>query len=198
MLYGYNKQIRKEVISSPGRYNFLLLENMEKEIFLKIYGGQELALLITVLLTILTDQLSKFLIQRAMELGQSIPVIDNIFHITYILNPGAAFGILANRTVFFIIATVLVVLGVIIFYFRSGQKKGMLPVALGLLLGGAAGNLIDRLRYAKVVDFIDFRVWPVFNLADTAIVCGAGLLVLILWFSEKEKSRDRVDSDANG
>ncbi|WP_104371468.1 signal peptidase II [Desulfocucumis palustris] len=157
-----------------------------------------MALLITVLLTILTDQLSKFLIQRAMELGQSIPVIDNIFHITYILNPGAAFGILANRTVFFIIATVLVVLGVIIFYFRSGQKKGMLPVALGLLLGGAAGNLIDRLRYAKVVDFIDFRVWPVFNLADTAIVCGAGLLVLILWFSEKEKSRDRVDSDANG
>ncbi len=157
-----------------------------------------MTLFITILLTILIDQLSKSIIQRTMELGQSIPVINNIFHVTYILNPGAAFGMLANQTVFFIIATVAVALGVIIFYFRSGQKKGMLPIALGLLLGGALGNLIDRLRYAKVVDFIDFRVWPVFNLADTAIVTGAGLLILILWFSEREKSRDKVDSDANG
>lgn len=156
-----------------------------------------MTLLLTIIFTMIADQASKLVIQRTMELGQSIPVIKDIFHLTYILNPGAAFGLLANRTVFFVVTTLVVVIAVIIYYIRSGQRRGALPFALGLLLGGALGNLVDRLRYGKVVDFFDFRVWPVFNLADTAIVTGAGLLVLILWSFEKNKSQDRVDPDAN-
>jgi signal peptidase II len=153
-------------------------------------------LILTIIITMLADQFSKFIVQRTMELGQSVPIVSNLFHLTYILNPGAAFGLLANRTVFFVIVTVVMVIGTIIYYIRSGQKRGALPIALGLLLGGALGNLVDRIRYGKVVDFIDFRVWPVFNLADTAIVTGTGLLVLILWLMDKKQSQEKVDSDA--
>ncbi len=156
-----------------------------------------MTLIFTIIITMFADQLSKFIVQRTMELGQSVPVVQNVFHLTYILNPGAAFGLLANRTVFFVMTTLVVVIVVIIYYIKSGQKRGAQPVALGLLLGGALGNLVDRIRYGKVVDFFDFRVWPVFNLADTAIVTGAGLLVLILWSYEKKKSEDKVDPDAN-
>ncbi|MCL6612334.1 MAG: signal peptidase II [Peptococcaceae bacterium] len=132
----------------------------------------------------LLDQASKYLITAKMSLGQSIPVIDNIFHITYIHNPGAAFGLLADRTSFFIAVGLLVVAGVVIFYWKRGARDGVWPVALGLIAGGSLGNLVDRVRFGEVVDFIDFRIWPVFNLADSAIVIGAGLLIMVLWRTE--------------
>lgn len=142
----------------------------------------------TTMFTLVLDQLSKFIVLQNMEQGQSIPIINQIFHLTYIQNPGAAFGLLAYRTTFFIFTTLAVVLGIIILYRRLGEKKGMLPLGMGLVVGGALGNLIDRLRYGKVVDFFDFRIWPVFNIADTAIVVGAGLLVLAMWNYEQKKS----------
>lgn len=144
-----------------------------------------------IIFTMLLDQLSKLIVLRTMEQGQSIPIINNIFHLTYIQNPGAAFGLLAYRTAFFIVTTLAIVLGIIIFYRRLGKKRGIFPVAMGLVVGGALGNLIDRLRYGKVVDFFDFRVWPVFNIADTAIVVGAGLLVLAMWNYEQKKGREQ-------
>lgn len=138
------------------------------------------------LLAFLLDQASKILIMDTMIRGQSIPVIENIFHITYIHNPGAAFGLLANRTAFFIVVSLLAIAGAIIFYRKLGVRRGITPVALGLIVGGALGNLADRIRFGEVVDFLDFRIWPVFNLADSAIVVGAGLLAIILWKMESK------------
>ncbi len=126
------------------------------------------------------DQVTKMLIMATMFLGQSIPVIENIFHITYIHNPGAAFGLLAHRTSFFIAVSLLSVAGAVIYHWKSGVRRGMLPGSLGLITGGALGNLVDRIRFGEVVDFFDFRIWPIFNVADTAIVLGAVLLALIL------------------
>lgn len=140
-----------------------------------------------IILVLALDQGLKFVVQRTMELNQSIPVINNFFHLTYVLNPGAAFGILANRTVFFILAT-LIVIGFIAYYYRQvPEEKLWLRLALLLLLGGALGNLIDRVRTGYVVDFLDFRIWPVFNIADISISIGVGLLLLDLFFAPDQK-----------
>lgn len=136
------------------------------------------------LAALLIDQASKALIMKAMFLGQSVPIIDNILHLTYIQNPGAAFSLLAGRTPVFIAVSLIVVAAIIIYQIRGGAKRGLIPISLGLIAGGAAGNLLDRIRLGEVVDFIDFRVWPVFNLADSAIVVGAILLSVVLWRSE--------------
>lgn len=144
-------------------------------------------LLLTVsVITLILDQASKMLIMAGMTRGQSIPVIDGIFHITYIHNPGAAFGLLANRTSFFIVVSLLAIAGAVFFYRKQGVRRGLLPAALGMIVGGALGNLVDRVRYGEVIDFIDFIIWPVFNLADTAIVVGAGLLSILLWKADSK------------
>ncbi len=134
-------------------------------------------IILTAVFVLFFDLATKYIVQSRMELYQSIPVINNVFHITYILNPGAAFGMLANKTTFFIVVTAAVILAIICFYKRIVGEGVITQLALGLVAGGALGNLIDRIRYGKVVDFLDFRVWPVFNLADTAIVIGVGLLI---------------------
>lgn len=136
------------------------------------------------LAALLTDQASKALVMKNMFLGQSVPVIDSILHLTYIHNPGAAFSLLAGRTPVFVVISLIVVAAIIIYQIRGGVKKGLIPISLGLIAGGAAGNLLDRIRLGEVVDFIDFRIWPVFNLADSAIVAGAILLSVVLWRSE--------------
>jgi signal peptidase II len=136
-------------------------------------------LLIPVVLIVITiDQLSKFLVQNTMAQMQSIPIIPHIFHITYVQNPGAAFSLLADQTVLFIIITVFAVIFSLVFYQKISKEKIVLRFAVALLLGGAIGNLIDRIRIGQVIDFFDFRIWPVFNIADCAIVIGA---VLICW-----------------
>ncbi|MCL5935371.1 MAG: signal peptidase II [Firmicutes bacterium] len=137
------------------------------------------------LLTFLIDQASKIFIMKTIVQGQSFPVIANVFHITYIHNPGAAFGLMANRTSFFIAVSLLVIAGIIIFYKKSRARTGIMPAAMGLIAGGALGNLFDRIRFGEVIDFIDLRVWPVFNLADSAIVIGAGLFMIALWRAER-------------
>lgn len=124
------------------------------------------------------DQGIKWLVIRYMELGQSIPLIENVFHLTYVQNPGAAFGMLPYRTAFFIVVTVLVVGGIALYYRKIPPGRRWLKAGLTLQVGGALGNLADRVRFGRVVDYLDFRVWPVFNLADIAIVTGVGLLIL--------------------
>ncbi len=130
------------------------------------------------LLTVaLLDQISKAYIRSHLLVGASIPVIDNVFHITYILNPGAAFGIMAYRKGFFILVA-LVLVGVIgYFYPRIPRNCYLVKSGLGLMAGGAVGNVIDRIRTGYVVDFFDFRIWPVFNIADIAIVGGVACLL---------------------
>ena len=133
------------------------------------------------LIVFLLDQLTKVLVIHSMHLGQSIPIWNNVFHFTYILNPGAAFGILEHRSWVFILVA-LVVLGAASYYYKQiKQQCFCTQIGISLLLGGAAGNLLDRIRTGFVVDFLDFRIWPVFNIADIAICLGAGILILQVW-----------------
>ena len=128
-------------------------------------------------LILILDQISKFYISSALSLGQSIPVVRDIFHISLVYNTGAAFGLFKNQKIFFIILTAAVVTYIIRDLFSHGRRYSLgRRVALGLILGGAAGNFVDRLRLGYIIDFLDFRVWPVFNLADSAITVGIIIL----------------------
>ena len=131
-------------------------------------------------LVIVVDQATKYWIQSRMAYGESSPVIREIFHITYILNPGAAFGILENKTWFFIAVALALLAGVAYLYPRMPANQPMVKLGAGLLVGGAVGNLIDRVRIGYVVDFFDFRIWPIFNVADICIVCGVACLAYYL------------------
>lgn len=137
-----------------------------------------------ILITLAVDQLSKTIVQQLMVEGQSAPVIPAVFYLTYTRNPGAAFGLLPYQTLFFIMISVAVITLMLVVARRIPAHRHLLRTGMGLVTGGAAGNLIDRLRFGLVVDFLDFRFWPVFNLADTAIVIGACLLVLEVWRGE--------------
>ncbi|KAF1085584.1 Lipoprotein signal peptidase [Sporotomaculum syntrophicum] len=148
-----------------------------------------------VAVTLLLDQCSKYLIISRLLPGESIPVLPPVFYFTYILNPGAAFGILAHRTSLFIFLTLVVITAVFVWQRYLPREKILLRLASGLVVGGALGNLIDRVRLGRVIDFLDFQVWPVFNLADSSIVIGALLLVIGLWRSEKLEQR--VDAGAD-
>lgn len=115
----------------------------------------------------------------------SIPVIENIFHLTYVENPGAAFGIFQDQRWVFIVATVLT-LGFILWYLRNMDPDiKLLRWGLALIVAGAIGNLIDRILLGYVIDFLDFRVWPVFNVADISIVTGTGLTILVILFYDR-------------
>ncbi|NLC06385.1 MAG: signal peptidase II [Syntrophomonadaceae bacterium] len=122
------------------------------------------------------DQIIKYLVQTHLIPWESLPIIPGILHLTYVRNPGAAFGMFANWTWVFVLVG-LAVIGLLVFlYPRIANQGRLFQLALALEVGGATGNLIDRLRFGAVIDFIDFRVWPVFNIADMAIVTGAVLL----------------------
>jgi signal peptidase II len=127
---------------------------------------------------LVVDQITKFLVVSNMNPNDTIPVIENIFHITFVRNPGAAFGIFPNQTSFFVIVSLIVIIVIIGVYWKLAYRNKIFTVALALQLGGAVGNLIDRLRFTYVVDFFDFRIWPVFNIADMAIVIG---VVFLAW-----------------
>ncbi len=148
----------------------------------------DLSVLAIVFFLILADQAIKFLVVSLMELGESIPVFAGIFHITYIENPGAAFGLFANQRLVFIVAGILVIAAACLMYRRLMSEKAIIRWGVALLLGGAVGNLIDRLRIGGVIDFLDFRIWPVFNIADIGICVGVALLMYALIYdTEKEK-----------
>jgi len=155
-----------------------------------------LRLSLIILVTLLLDQFTKYLITSRMLLGESLPIFPPVFYITYILNPGAAFGMLANRTTFFIVLSLLVIVAVLVMYRYLPKEKTLMTLAIGLVLGGALGNLIDRVRLGRVIDFLDFRVWPIFNLADSAIVIGALLIMIDIWRGDKVKQQ-RVDAGAD-
>ena len=138
------------------------------------------------ILVFIIDQLVKHLVVSTMHLGQSLPVIKGIFHITYVLNPGAAFGMLEHQRRFFILVALAAVLLGAAFYKKLQQESFLMRSGAGLLLGGAVGNLADRIQSGLVVDFLDFRIWPVFNIADIAICAGAGILIFDIWQRRNE------------
>ena len=136
-----------------------------------------------VAVTIIVDQLTKFLVVKYMTLGQSISVIDNFLYITSHRNEGAAWGILQGKMIFFYVVT-LVVIGLVILWIRKLdiKKEKLLVIALSLILGGALGNFIDRVMYQHVVDFINTYIFgydfPIFNIADSALCIGVVLMAI--------------------
>ena len=150
---------------------------------------------IIALLVILLDQWSKFLVVKKLELGESIKVIDDFLYITSHRNRGAAWGILQGQMWFFYIITVIVIIGIIFYIHKETKGKWLLGVSLGLMLGGAIGNFIDRVIRKEVVDFINTIIFgydfPVFNIADSALVIGVIVLMIQMLLEEralKEKS----------
>lgn len=143
--------------------------------------------------TVLLDQLTKLYIDSSFRLYESLTVFENFFHITYVRNPGAAFGIFAGsaasfRVPFFLTLSFVAVVGILIFY-RTVEDL-LLQVALSLILGGAIGNFIDRARLGEVIDFIDVHWynhhWPAFNVADSAITIGVGFMILDMILKERK------------
>ena len=139
------------------------------------------------------DQWTKAMVERSIPLYAIVPVIPRFFNLTDTHNPGAAFGLFSDspgpwKTALLIVISLLLLAAVVGFVFKSHHLGWQTGVALGLILGGAASNLLDRLRFGQVTDFLDFYIrqyhWYTFNLADSAIVVGAGLLILSLLVSE--------------
>lgn len=138
------------------------------------------------LLVVFADQLTKYYVSLNFYEGESVVVVENIFHWTYVLNSGAAFGILSGGR--WILILIALSVGLAVWFLREEIAAGGRYSKIGsaLFLGGALGNLIDRVRTGLVVDFFDFRVWPVFNVADIAICVGVGCLVWSLLKAELE------------
>lgn len=143
--------------------------------------GAPLALLIT-LAVIVLDRITKLFFSGLLGLGESLAVIPRVFHVTLVHNTGIAFGFFRDQGIVFIIIPVVAVILLIfnVYHYRQNNEviNRSYVIAFSLILGGALGNLFDRIVYGYVVDFIDFRVWPVFNVADSAITIGA---VIIAW-----------------
>jgi len=151
------------------------------------------------------DRVLKIIIQTNFVPGETLIVIPKVFHLTFVLNPGAAFGLMAGRTWIFVLTAVIVVGGVIYAQFRIPRSEKFTRLAIGMIGGGALGNLYDRLVIGSVVDYLDFQIWAyVFNFADSMIVVAVGLLMFVIYWEEKfqgetenkiEPSTDRSELD---
>lgn len=144
-------------------------------------------------LIVVFDQLSKLAIMKNFELYCSVPVIPGFFNLTYILNPGGAFGFMADqsatiRSILFIIISLIAICLVFYFYYTTPSAYPLLQTGFALIFGGAIGNMIDRLRFGKVVDFLDFYLgelhWPAFNVADSAISIGIIIFIIHIIFKK--------------
>lgn len=139
------------------------------------------------MLSFILDQVAKWYVRSHFRLGESVPVVPDVFHWTYIVNHGAAFGVLMNQR-WILLLVVVLLLGAM---YVGRKKLATAPVyariGAGTLLGGALGNAWDRLYLGGVVDFFDFRIWPIFNVADIGICIGVSLLILYFWTYESQK-----------
>jgi len=136
------------------------------------------------------DRLLKVLIQTYFIPGETLIVIPKVFHLTFVLNPGAAFGLMAGQTWIFVVTAFLVIGGVIYGQFRIPRREMFTRLAIGMIGGGALGNLYDRLVIGRVVDYLDFRIWPyVFNFADSMIVLAVGLIMLLIYREENVQGK---------
>ena len=147
------------------------------------------------LICIIIDQVIKVIVTTNMEFAHSINVINNFFRITYLQNTGAAWSILSGNRILLIIVT-LIALGIIYFVFLKDKKiKNYESILLGILLGGIIGNLIDRVRFGYVIDYLDFNLfsyhYPVFNFADICIVVSIIILLIISLKEDKNGNSSR-------
>jgi signal peptidase II len=146
--------------------------------------AQWIALLAVATAAIFADQLTKQLIARTLEVGSTVSLIGPLT-IHHVENSGIAFGFFSSRTTIVIAVTAIAVGWMLWFFARSGRRHPILPVALGLVLGGSISNLVDRVRLGRVTDFLDLSAWPAFNLADTFIVVGVAVLFVALVLADR-------------
>jgi signal peptidase II len=146
---------------------------------------QWLSLAAIALSAVLADQVTKHVVASSLQLGEGLHVLGP-FWIRHVENSGIAFGLFSNATAAVIVVTALAVGWMLAYFARSGARHPVLPVALGLVIGGSVSNLADRVRLGYVTDFLDFRYWPAFNLADSFIVIGVGILLVALLLAERE------------
>jgi len=133
---------------------------------------------------LLADQLFKFLVLNTIPFKFSVQIIPKIFYLTHIRNYGAAFGLFQDASVLLLWFSVIVV-GVILYIYDQIPKENFPQILTGLILGGTLGNLIDRIRFGYVIDFIDFHIWPAFNIADSAVTIGVIGLIIYFWRDKK-------------
>lgn len=151
-----------------------------------------LAIITSVILIL--DQATKLYVDANFRLHESLPVIDGLFHLTYVRNKGAAFGIFADSAIripFFITVSVIAMVAILWYLRRLRDDQRLAYFALTLVFSGAVGNLIDRIRYGEVIDFLDVfwrsHHWPAFNVADSAITVGVTLLFIEMWLEDRKK-----------
>jgi signal peptidase II len=132
---------------------------------------------------IILDQITKYLAKSLLQLNTPLVLLKNFFNLTLVHNRGAAFGMFENQLLMFVAISILAI-AIILFSLRNKKNTLIFKFSLSLILGGAIGNLIDRIRFGFVIDFLDFRIWPVFNLADSFITVAAILLAWELLFNK--------------
>ncbi len=150
------------------------------------------------LLVLTLDQLTKAWVVASLPEGgwwSPIPGLWRVFRIVHTTNSGAAFGIFPQQGSFFILIAVIVVLAIVFYQHRLPINGWLIRLTLGLQLGGATGNLIDRLHYGSVIDFIDIGFWPIFNLADLSIVVGVAVLAYYLWREDQQATNSTLPAD---
>lgn len=140
---------------------------------------------IIVVIGLAIDQISKYIVMTKMDYLQSITVIPKLLDLTFVMNNGAAFSILRGKAPVFIVITLIFVAAIIIFYYRQPKEEKHLRFWLSVLCAGAWGNLIDRIRFGKVVDFFDLHIWPIFNFADMMVVFSVIAIAIIVIFPQK-------------
>jgi signal peptidase II len=137
------------------------------------------------------DQVTKTIVSSTLSLGEDVEVFGPL-SIHHVQNSGIAFGLFPTAIGVVILLTGVAVTWMLVFFARSGGRHPILPVALGLLLGGSVSNLADRVRLGHVTDFLDFRFWPAFNLADTFIIAGVAVLIGALLLADREPPRAKT------
>jgi signal peptidase II len=172
-------------------------------------------IVILIISIVFIDQLTKFVVKKLMNLRDSIGIVGDFFQFTYIENPGMAFGLQLENKILFTLLSISAAIVVFVYLYRMRNEKMILVIALSFILGGAIGNLIDRLIYGKVVDFLDFEFfdisipefsflfiefpgfeltrWPIFNIADTSVSIG---LLIITWMIFFVKDKTNIESTA--
>ena len=153
-------------------------------------------LLLTIAAVFAADQITKFVIKSNMRIGESWPA-DGLVRITHGTNTGTAFGLFPNQTLFLIFAS-LIAIGFLVYFYRAyALPKPILRFAIGLQLGGAFGNLFDRIAFGAVTDFIHVGWWPIFNIADSSICVGmATLAIVVILFDRAPKAQAAAEPDA--
>jgi signal peptidase II len=155
---------------------------------------QWLGLVAVAVAAVLADQVTKHLVVTRLSLDQSVHVVGPL-SIHHVENSGIAFGFFSSATAAVTVVTAIAVGWMLLYFARSGARHPVLPAALGLLIGGSVSNLADRVRLGYVTDFIDFRYWPAFNLADSFIVIGVGILLVALLVADRAPKPPRRHLD---